>query len=38
MNRSIQAEGIYGSMKWNHSYKRAYRRGLKDVIALVNNN
>ena len=32
MNRSIQAEGIYGSMKWNHSYKRAYRRGLKDVI------
>ena len=32
MNRSIQAEGTYGSMKWNRSYKRAFRRGLKDVI------
>jgi len=32
MNRSIQAEGTYGSMKWNRSYKRAFRRGIKDVI------
>ena len=32
MNRSIQAEGTYGSMKWNRTYKRAFRRGLKDVI------
>jgi hypothetical protein len=32
MNRSIQAEGTYGSMKWNRSYKRAFRRGLKEVI------
>ena len=32
MNRSIQAEGTYGSMKWNRMYKRAFRRGLKDVI------
>ena len=32
MNRSIQAEGTYGSMKWNRSYKRAFKRGLKDVI------
>ena len=28
----IQAEGTYGSVKWNRSYKRAFRRGLKDVI------
>ena len=32
MNRSIQAEGTYGSMKWNRSYKRVFRRGIKDVI------
>ena len=32
MNRSIQAEGTYGSMKWNRMYKRAFRRGLKEVI------
>ena len=28
MNRSIQAEGAYGSIKWNRSYTRARRRGL----------
>ena len=32
MNRSIQAEGVFGSIKWNRSYKRARRRGLKNVI------
>lgn len=32
MNRSIQAEGVYGIMKWDRSYKRAFRRGLKAVI------
>ena len=32
MNRSIQAEGTYGSIKWNRSYKRAYRRGLKSIV------
>lgn len=32
MNRSIQAEGAFGSMKWNRSYHRAFRRGIENVI------
>lgn len=32
MNRSIQAEGTFGSMKWNRSYTRAFRRGLSSVL------
>lgn len=32
MNRSIQAEGTFGTMKWDKSYKRAFRRGLESVI------
>lgn len=32
MNRSIQAEGAFGSIKWNRDYKRARRKGLKGVI------
>ena len=32
MIRSIQAEGTFGSMKWNRSYKRAFRRGIESVI------
>lgn len=32
MNRSIQAEGVYGSIKWNRAYTRARRRGLKGLI------
>ena len=32
MNRSIQAEGTYGSIKWNREYTRVRRRGLKSVI------
>ena len=32
MNRSIQAEGAFGIIKWNRSYKRARRKGLKGVI------
>ena len=32
MNRSIQAEGTYGSIKWNREYTRVQRRGLKSVI------
>ena len=38
MNRSIQAEGAYGTIKWNRSYIRARRRGLKGMfleIALI---
>ena len=32
MNRSIQAEGTYGVIKWDREYKRVRRRGLKAVI------
>lgn len=32
MNRSIQAEGTYGIIKWDREYKRIRRRGLKSVI------
>ena len=38
MNRSIQAEGAFGIIKWNREYKRARRRGLKGVnfeLALI---
>ena len=32
MNRSIQAEGTFGVIKWDRSYKRLFRRGEKAVI------
>ena len=32
MNRSIQSEGTFGVIKWDRSYKRAFRRGLESVI------
>ena len=32
MNRSIQAEGTFGILKWDKSYKRLLRRGEKTVI------
>ena len=32
MNRSIQAEGTFGSIKWNKGYKRLRRRGIEGVI------
>ena len=32
MNRSIQAEGTFGIIKWDRSYKRLFRRGEKAVI------
>lgn len=35
MNRSIQAEGAFGSIKWNRSYGRIRRRGLKSVILEI---
>lgn len=35
MNRSIQAEGAYGTIKWNRSYFRARRRGLKSVFLEI---
>ena len=31
MNRSIQAEGAYGGIKWNRAYTRIRRRGLEGV-------
>jgi hypothetical protein len=35
MNRSIQAEGAFGIIKWNKSYQRIHRRGLKSVILEI---
>ena len=35
MNRSIQAEGAYGTIKWNRSYTRARRRGLKGIVLEI---
>ncbi len=32
MNRSIQAEGTYGGIKWNRGYTRLRRRGINGVI------
>lgn len=32
MNRSIQAEGAYGEVKWNRGYTRIRRRGMKNVL------
>ncbi len=32
MNRSIQAEGTFGIIKWDRSYKRFFRRGKENVI------
>lgn len=32
MNRSIQAEGMYGNLKWNKSYKRIPRKGIENVV------
>lgn len=31
MNRSIQAEGAFGIIKWDRSYKRLFRRGIEYV-------
>lgn len=35
MNRSIQAEGAFGTIKWNKSYTRAKRRGLKGIFLEI---
>lgn len=32
MNGSVQAEGTFGVLKWDTSYKRLFRRGEKHVI------
>ena len=35
MNRSIQAEGTFGGIKWNKGYKRLRRRGIEGVILEI---
>ena len=35
MNRSIQAEGAYGGIKWNRAYTRARRIGLDGLILEI---
>ena len=35
MNRSIQAEGAYGGIKWNRGYTRARRRGLEGLVLEI---
>ena len=35
MNRSIQAEGAYGGIKWNRAYTRARRRGLNGLLLEI---
>lgn len=35
MNRSIRAEGAFGTVKWNRSYTRLRRRGLEGVILEI---
>ena len=32
MNRSIQAEGVFGTIKWKRKYKRLRRRGFKAIM------
>ena len=32
MNRSIQAEGAFGTIKWNRAYTRARRRGINGLM------
>lgn len=32
MNRSIQAEGTFGGIKWNSGYRRLRRRDIDDMI------
>lgn len=35
MNRSIQAEGAFATIKWNHSYTRTRRRGLNSFLLEI---
>ncbi len=35
MNRSIQAEGAFGTIKWNRSYTRARRRGSDRLLLEI---
>ena len=35
MNRSIQAEGAFGTIKWNRAYTRARRRGSDRLLLVI---
>ena len=35
MNRSIQAEGSFGGIKWNRAYTRARRRGIEGLLLEI---
>ena len=35
MNRSIQSEGAFGTIKWNRSYTRARRRGIRGLLLEI---
>ena len=35
MNMSIQAEGAFGTIKWNRAYTRARRRGLNGMFLEI---
>ena len=35
MNRSIQAEGAFGTIKWNRAYTRARRRGMRGLLLEI---
>ena len=35
MNRSIQAEGAFGTTKWNRAYTRAHRRGSDRLLLEI---
>ncbi len=35
MNRSIQSEGTFGTIKWNRDYKRLRRRGFDGVMLEI---
>ena len=35
MNRSIQSEGAFGTIKWNRAYTRARRRGIRGLLLEI---
>ena len=35
MNRSIQSEGVFGTIKWNRAYTRARRRGIQGLLLEI---
>ena len=34
-NRAVQAEGAFGSIKWNRAYTRARRRGIQGLLLEI---